>query len=100
MGRIDASTVVQRFKSTFDEASLNALGKATRLCRREREATPYRLMLALLECIEPQRVDRVNVSGPVGFLVGAAAAGIGFALMLGLSLLMFLPLRAVCALRG
>ena len=59
VGRIDASTVVQRFKSSFDEASLNALGKATRLCRREREATPYRLMLALLESFAGARLDSI-----------------------------------------
>jgi hypothetical protein len=51
--------VVQRFKRTFDELSLNALGKATRFCRREREATPYRLMLALLESFASATVDSI-----------------------------------------
>lgn len=49
MERIEVSAVTKQFKRTFDEASLNELGKAARLCRREREATPYRLMLTLIE---------------------------------------------------
>ncbi len=59
MGRFEVSTVVQRFKRTFDEASLNELGKAARLCRREREATPYRLMLALLEAFSSATLDSI-----------------------------------------
>ena len=59
MGRIDASTVTKQFKNTFDETELNELGKATRLCRREREATPYRLMLALLESFTSGRLDSI-----------------------------------------
>jgi hypothetical protein len=57
MGRIQASTVTRQFKRTFDETSLNELGKATRLCRREREATPYRLMLTLVEAFATGTLD-------------------------------------------
>lgn len=59
MGRINANTVVRQFKRIFDEASLNELGKATRLCRRERQATPYRMMLALIESFAAGRLDSI-----------------------------------------
>jgi hypothetical protein len=59
MERIEASTVTKQFKRTFDEVSLNKLGKATRLCRREREATPYRLMLTLVEAFASGSVDSI-----------------------------------------
>ncbi len=49
MRLIEVSTVTRQFKRIFDESLLNELGKETRLCRREREATPYPLMLALVE---------------------------------------------------
>ena len=49
MERIDVSTVVKQFKRTFDERSVNELGKRTRLCRRERTITPFRLALSVIE---------------------------------------------------
>jgi len=57
--RIDASTMVRQFKHTFDEESLNELGKATRLCQREREATPYRLMVTLMEAFSCGKLDSI-----------------------------------------
>jgi len=59
VGQIEASTVTRQFKRTFDEVSLNELGKVTRLCRREREATPYRLMLTLVEAFASGRLDSI-----------------------------------------
>ena len=59
MERFEASTVTKQFKRTFDESSLNELGKATRLCRREREATPYRLMLALIGSFAAGTLDSI-----------------------------------------
>lgn len=59
MERIEASTVVKQFKRTFDESSLNELGKATRLCRREREVTPWRLMLSLIEAFSSTTLDSI-----------------------------------------
>ncbi len=56
---MDVSTVTKQFKRTFNEASLNELGKATRLCRREREATPYRLMLTLIESFATGTLDSI-----------------------------------------
>jgi hypothetical protein len=51
--------MTKQFKRTFDEASVNELGKATRLCRREREATPYRLMLTLIESFASGTLDSI-----------------------------------------
>lgn len=59
MERMQASTVVKQFKQVFDESSVNELGKATRLCRREREATPYRLILTLLEAFATDRLESI-----------------------------------------
>ncbi len=38
--QIDTRTVVNPFKRSFDEATLNALGKRARLSRRERVVPP------------------------------------------------------------
>lgn len=59
LGQIDASTVVRQFKRTFNESSLNELGKATRLCRREREATPYRLMVTLVQAFASGKLNSI-----------------------------------------
>ena len=59
MEHMEISTVTKQFKRTFDEASLNELGKSTRLCRREREVTPYRLMLALIESFATGTLDSI-----------------------------------------
>lgn len=59
MERVEASMVGRQFKRTFDEASLNELGKATQLCRRERDATPYRLMLTLIEAFAVGTLDSI-----------------------------------------
>jgi hypothetical protein len=44
------SMAIRQFKRSFDKDSLNDLGRACGLCRREREVTPFRLALALLSC--------------------------------------------------
>ena len=59
MGHFDANTVTRQFKRTFDESKLNAMGKATRLCQREREVTPWRLMLSLVEAFSSTPVDSI-----------------------------------------
>ncbi len=46
-----ASTVTRQFKRTFGEATLNELGKLSRMCRRKREVTPFRLALSLIESL-------------------------------------------------
>jgi len=59
MGHINATTVVNRFKRTFGEETLNGLGKLSRFCRRERTVTPHRLALSLIEMF---------ASGPVKYI--------------------------------
>jgi hypothetical protein len=49
MERIEASTMTRQFKRTFGEQTLNELGKMARFCRRERQVTPFRLALSLIE---------------------------------------------------
>ena len=49
MERIQASTVTRQFKRSFCERTLNELGRMVRFCRREREVTPFRLALSLIE---------------------------------------------------
>ncbi len=43
------STVSRQLKRTLGERTLNDLGRATRFCRREREITPFRLAVSLIE---------------------------------------------------
>jgi len=59
VGQIEISTVVKQFKGTFNERSLNALGKATRFCRREREMTPHRLFTTLVEAFAVGKLDSI-----------------------------------------
>ena len=49
MERIQTSTVTRQFKRTFGEATLNELGRISRFCRRERDVTPFRVALSLIE---------------------------------------------------
>ncbi len=49
MERIHVSTVTRQFKRTFGEHTLNELGRVARFCQREREITPFRLALSLIE---------------------------------------------------
>jgi hypothetical protein len=41
--------MTRQFKRTFGEQRLNELGKIARFCRRERQVTPFRLALSLIE---------------------------------------------------
>jgi len=43
------STVTRQFKRSFGADTLNALGREARFCQREREVTPFRLALSLME---------------------------------------------------
>jgi hypothetical protein len=49
MGQTNVTKVVNQFKRTFGEDTLNELGKIARFCRRERTVTPHRLALSLIE---------------------------------------------------
>ena len=57
--KIDTRTVVNQFKRSFDEATLNALGKRARLCRRERVVTPHRLALSMIEAFAKSDIDTI-----------------------------------------
>ena len=49
MEQLETSTVTKQFKRSFGEAALNELGRISRFCRRERQVTPFRLALSLIE---------------------------------------------------
>ena len=49
--------VADKFQWVFSEALLNACGKETRCCRRERLITPFRLGLALVATSASHDVD-------------------------------------------
>jgi ribosome-associated translation inhibitor RaiA len=49
--------VVDKFQWVFSESLLNACGKNTKFCRRQRTITPFRLGLALTATCASQRVD-------------------------------------------
>ena len=49
MKHSEISTVSRQLKRTLGERTLNDLGRATRFCRREREVTPFRLAVSLIE---------------------------------------------------
>ena len=49
MERSQVSTVTRQFKRTFGEQTINELGRIARFCQRERQVTPFRLALSLIE---------------------------------------------------
>lgn len=56
---MNINKLTQQFKQLFSEDSTNALGKAVGFCKRERDISPYRLTLALLESLAGGRVETV-----------------------------------------
>ena len=57
MGRRDLSKFVARFKRVLSPETVNEVGRAVRLCRRERIITPYRLGLSCLASLATTRVE-------------------------------------------
>ena len=57
----EISTVSRQLKRTLGERTLNDLGRATRLCRRERAITPFRLAVSLIESFAGALVGRTAV---------------------------------------
>src|SRR5438552_327301 len=51
------SMVADKFQWVFSESLLNACGKDTKFCRRERTITPFRLGLALTAACASQRIE-------------------------------------------
>jgi hypothetical protein len=58
------------------------------------------LVLALLECSAPERVDVPRSRSALGFFARAAWLAAGFALLSALAALLFLPLRLACRMAG
>ena len=58
------------------------------------------LVLALVECSAPARVDAPRSRSALGFLLRAAWLGAGFALLCALAALVFMPVRLACRLAG
>ena len=59
MEKKQAIKLSRQLKRTFCETTLNALGKRVGFCRRERELTPYRLCLGLVEAMGVSQVVRI-----------------------------------------
>ena len=57
MDHAQLSMVADKFQGVFSEALLNACGKETRVCRRERIMTPFRLGLAVVATSASHPVD-------------------------------------------
>ncbi len=53
------SKLAKQFKRMFAAPVLNAMGKAVGFCKREREITPYRLCLGLIEVFAAGRVETI-----------------------------------------
>lgn len=59
MTRVSTQTMVNQFKRSFSESTLNELGKLTKLCKRKRTITPHRLALALIEAFADTHLDTI-----------------------------------------
>ncbi len=53
------SKISKQFKKTFSENKLNKIGKAVRFCFREREITPYRLAMGLIEVFANSKMETI-----------------------------------------
>jgi hypothetical protein len=54
-----ASKLAKRLKRVFSEQALNGLGKRVGFCRREREITPHRLCLSLVEVMRVSKIASI-----------------------------------------
>ncbi len=59
MEKIQATKLAKQLKRTFCEPALNALGKRVGFCKREREITPYRLCLGLVEVMGQSKIETI-----------------------------------------
>jgi len=53
------NTSIKQFKRTFTETKLNKLGKETGFCHRQRDVTPYRLALGMLDVFSNYEVKTI-----------------------------------------
>ncbi len=59
MEQRQVSKLAKQFKKMFAAPVLNALGKAVGFCKRERDITPYRLCLGLIEVFAAGKVETI-----------------------------------------
>ncbi len=59
MEQTNPNMILRQFKRTFAETELNALGKQTGFCHRERDVTPYRLTLGMLDVFSNYEVRTI-----------------------------------------
>ena len=59
MKQTNPITIINRFKRTFSETALNDLGKRLGFCQRERQITPYRLALGMLDVFSNYNVKSI-----------------------------------------
>lgn len=75
MGRLDLSKIVGQFKRVLSPETLNGLGRAVRLCHRERLITPYRLALSCLASCATMRVETLaDIQRTFNALFGSSVA--------------------------
>ncbi|MCP4988795.1 MAG: hypothetical protein GY928_22910, partial [Colwellia sp.] len=51
MGQLNINKMSKQIKQLFSKDSINSLGKKVRFCKRERDISPFRLALGLLETL-------------------------------------------------
>lgn len=59
MEQVKPNTIMKQFKRIFSEIELNDLGKRLGFCKREREVTPYRLVLGMLDVFSNYQVNTI-----------------------------------------
>lgn len=59
MEKRQATKLTKQLKRAFSEQALNGLGKRVGFCRRERDITPYRLCLALVEVMGLSKIETI-----------------------------------------
>ncbi len=59
MEKRQATKLARQMKRTFSEQELNALGKQVGFCKRERDITPYRLCLGLVEVMGLSKIETI-----------------------------------------
>lgn len=59
MEKKQASKLTKRLKRVFSEQALNGLGKRIGFCKRERDITPYRLCLGLVEVMGMSKIATI-----------------------------------------
>ncbi len=57
MGQLNINKMSKQFKQLFPKESINELGKKVYFCKRERDISPFRLALGLLETLACSKVE-------------------------------------------